>query len=334
MQVTQQLSWPATNWPTSSPASQYTVFQVYPGTVTALQNVTTNVATVTYDDAVSAAFQIRPSSGALNALTVGPEIMVFSIGYVPCRGWLRAKVRMALADRVDSSSGSQPNWLDDEINRYIEEAIGELNVVFPVQEQTTITLQPPVIDTHGNTVGVRNYNLPTDFFSVVTAEYVTPDGKLHLFLKDKPWKGGETTATSYIGYPKLGILLQPMAGRYFPGHYQIYDQQLQIDWDAVGDGDYINLNYLGRRALPQNDGDILNVTLEDMELLSLYTQMKCWLRVEVQDARLSRWRGNPEGSNRDGLPTVKHWVMIKQLYNERMNDRRETRPKVRRLVRR
>lgn len=334
MQITQSITWEAADWPSSSPSTQYTIYQVYPGTVTALQNVSTNSAQLTYDDAVASAFQVRPSSGELNALTVGPEVMVYTTGYVPCRGWLRQKVRKAMADRADSTSNVQITWPDDEINEYINEGLGELNLMFPLQESTTITMLPPAVDSHGYQVGVRNYNLPTDFYVLNTVEYVTNNGNLHLFLKEKPWRGGESTATSYLGYPKLGILLSPIAGRFYVGHYQVYENQLQLDFDPPGDGDYMNLNYLGRRSLPVNDGDIMSVTLEDMELLSLYTQMKCWLRIEVQDARLSRWRGNPDGANRDGLPTVKHWLQIKQLYDQRVNDRRELRPRTRRLVRR
>lgn len=334
MQISQMITWDMVAWPESSNATQYTVFQVYPGPVTALQNTSTNSATISYDDAVASAYQIRPSSGTMDALTVGPETMVYTTGYVPCRGWLRQKVRKALADRADLTSTVQITWPDDEINEYVTEALGELNMLFPIQESESIMMQPPGVNNQGQTLGVRNYDLPADFYLLNTVEYVTNNGNLHLYLKEKPWRGGESTATSYLGYPKLGILLSPIAGRFYVGHYQVYQGQLQLDFDPPGDGDYVNINYLGRRPVPANDGDILNVTLEDMELLSLYVQMKCWLRIEVQDARLSRWRGNPDGANRDGLPTVKHWIQIKQLYDQRLNDRREYRPRVRRMVRR
>lgn len=334
MLITQTITWPTTNWPSSSPATQYTVYQVFPGPVTALQNVSTNSAALTYDDSQNLAYQIRPSSGALNALTQGPELSVFLVNYVTCRAWLRNKVRQALADRADQV-GVTLNWPDDELNTYSNEAIGELNVLFPIEEVAApILLQAPIIDINGNTAGVRQYSLPADLYLVNTIEYVTADGKLHLFLKEKPWRGGETTATSYLGYPKLGIMLSPLAGRFFPGHYYVFNSVLNIDWDPPGNGDYLNVTYFGRRALPVNDADLLNVTLEDMELLNLYVQMKCWLRVEGSDVRLSRWRGRDDGSRRDDLPTIRQSSMIQQLYNQRINDRRELRPKTRRLVRR
>lgn len=336
MQVTQPLSWPIVNWPQAGvAASQYTIFQVYPGSTTALQNVSTNSASISYDDTANVVFQVRPSSGNLPNPTVGPEVMTYVVGFVPCRAWLRQKVRMAIADRADTGADVTLSWPDDELNQYIQEAFGELNVTFPIENNTTITLSPPTVDTFGNMVGVRNYALPADFYLPQTVEFVTLDGRLHLFLKEKPWKGGESTATSYMGYPKLGIAINPIAGRFYPGHYYIFENQLWIDWDNSGTGDVLNVTYLGRRPLPVGDADLFqNTTLEDMELLSLYTQMKAWLRLESNDTRLSRWRGNPDGSNRDGMPTVKHSYMIKQLYDQRVNDRRETRPRVLRLVRR
>lgn len=338
MLISQLLAWQPTAWPATTNAAQYTIYQMYPGPPTPLQSVSTTSATLSYDDTSNIVYQVRPSHGDFTvpgSFTVGPELLTYVIGYVACTGWLRQKIRMALADRADSISNVTLNWPDDEINRYIWEGLGELNIRFPLEDNIQITLQGPTIDSHNNTVGTSNYILPADFYLIKTVEYVTANGQLHYFLREKPWKGGESTATSFYGYPKLGILFSPtmMTGRLYPGHYQIYEGQLQLDWSPAGDGDYLNVNYFGRRPLPTSDADILSCTVEDMELLSLYTQMKCWLRVEVQDARLSRWRGNPEGSQRDGLPTVKHWTQIKQLYNERVNDRLELRPRHLRLVR-
>ena len=75
---------------------------------------------------------------------------------------------------------------------------------------------------------------------------------------------------------------------------------------------------------------------EDLELLSLYAQMKCWIRVEGQDTRLSRWRSKEDagGGARDALPTAKMSTAIKKLYDQRLNDRRELRVRTLRLVRR
>ncbi len=337
MLITQQFTWPATNWPATSPAAQYTVLQVYPGTVTALQNVSTTSVTLTFDDSQSLAYQVRPSSGALPTPTYGPEASVFTVNYVPCRAWLRHKVRKALADRADQTTTTQLNWPDDELNEYIAEALVELNTLFPVGEVAApITLLPTTIDSKGNKIGVTAYALPSDLYLIRSVEYVTSDEQYHKYLKEKPWRGGETTYNSFLGYPKVGVLYSPTSGRYYPGNYFVFPEgTINIDWAPAGDGDFLNVTYLANRALPANDGDVLNVTLKDMELLSLYTQMKAWIRVEGSDSRLSRWRGRDDGvGRRDDLPTLKHSMVIKQLYNERVNDRREQRPRTRRLVRR
>lgn len=336
MLITQNISWPTTNWPLGTPANQYTILQVYPVPLIINQTVTGGgtQATLTYDDTLAYVFQVRPSSGTAPSLTYGAEVATLVINYVPCRAWLRQSIRMALSDRTDTGNAASVNWPDDEINKYITEGMNELNLMFPIESSTKIMLLPSSSDTSGHQVGTRTYPLPADFYLARSVEYVTTDEKFHLFLKEKPWRGGETTAQSVMAYPKLGIWMPPQTGRFFPGHYFTYQGQLNLDWDPVGDGDYINLSYMAKRPIPVNDADLLSVQPEDMELLSLYSQMKCWLRVEGQDTRLSRWRSKDDGSRRDDLPTIKHSMIIKQLYNERVNDRRELRPRVRRLVRR
>ncbi|MFL5623987.1 MAG: hypothetical protein ACJ788_00135 [Ktedonobacteraceae bacterium] len=332
MLIQQTFSWASVNWPSSSPATEYTVFQIYPGTTpTVVVTPNTNSVTLSFDDSQSIAYQVRPSAAGP---IYGPEASVIVIGYVPCRAWLRQSIRLTLADRVDVDTSIAATWPDDEINNNILESINEFNILFPYEKDTVIPLAGPTIE-NGITVGVRNYPLPLDFYTLNTVEYVTPDGKLNLYLKEKPWKGGETTATSYLGYPKLGILLSPLAGRYFPGHYEVWENQIWVDFDPPGNGDVLKVRYKGKRPLPMNDGDILSFTPEDLNIISLGAQMKCALRLEVQDARLSRWRGKEDGvGNRADMPTLKHWIEIKKLYDQRVNDRRELRPKVRRLVRR
>lgn len=334
MQITQSFNWPSVNWPSTGAATQYTISQLYPTPVTVVQTVQNATSVLlSFDDTVPAVYQVRPTSGTSpSALTYGPEVAVFVVGYVPCRGWLRQKVRKLLSDRTDTI-GITINWPDDELNEYIVEGINELNVLFPIESQTTISLLPPTVQ-NGIQLGTRDYTLPSDVYQVSSVDYKTADGRLNLFIKEKPFKGGESSATSYLGYPKLGIMLSPLSGRFYPGHYDVYQGSIHLDWDPAGDGDVLIVRYTGRRALPTGDADILSLTPEDMELLSLRCQMKCWMRVESQDARLSRWRTKADGGKRDDMPTLKHSDVIKKLYNELVNDRRELRPRVFRLVRR
>ena len=284
---------------------------------------------ISYDDSQTFVYQVRPSSGTAPSLSYGPEVISFATQYVPCRAYIRQEVRKALADRSDTINAN-PVWTDDEINGYIRDALIEFNVLFPTEEDTTIMLVGPPNPINGNG-SHRNYALPDDLYYIRTVEYITADGKLHLYLKEKPFRGGESTATSYLGYPKLGILLSPVSGRFYPGHYDMYESQIWLDWDPAGDGDYLHLRYGGKRPLPLNDADVLNLNQEDIMILSLRAQMSCWLRVEGADTRLSRWR---DPGKRDDLPTVKMSTEIQRLYNQMIVDRRELRPRVRRLVRR
>lgn len=332
MIITQSFSWPITLWPTTTASSQYAIFQVYPvGVSNPIQVVTGTTVTLSFDDTINQVYQIRATDGTL----YGPEITAIPIGYVPCRAYIRQKIRFALSDQALTSS-SLLNWTDDEINIYIAEALNELSLLFPYQSDTTITLLSPAV-IGGSTVGVRAYTLPDDCFKLKTVEYITQDGRVHLYLREKPFRGGESTATTYLGYPKLGIMLSPLAGRFYPGHYDQYEGQVFLDWDPAGDGDYLHIRYSARYPLIQDDSSVLtSVKPEDLELLSLYAQMKCWLRVEGQDTRLSRWRSREDagGGARDALPTQKMSTMIKMLYDQRLIDRRELRVRTLRLVRR
>ncbi len=327
MQISQLLSWPAVNWPGTSAATQYTVIQVYPTPQDTIMTVQTNSALVSYDDSQPLVLQVRPSSGTSPDLVYGPEVMSYVVQYVPCRAYIRQLVRKSLADRADKINAN-PTWPDDEIDSYIYTSMIELNQLFPIDKDTTI----PLIQ------GQRNYALPDDLYLIHTVAFVSLDttitGKLELYLKEKPWRGGESTAASYLGYPKLGILISPLTGRFYPGHYYVYENQLWIDWDPLNSNDTIQITYAGKRTLPVNDADILQFTPEDIDLVSLRTQMMCWLRVEGSDTKISRWRTKDDGGSRADMPTVKMSSEIQKLYNSMVIDRKEKRPSFKRLVRR
>jgi hypothetical protein len=326
MQIQQLLTWPAVNWPGTSASLQYTVTQLYP-TITIVDTVQTNSAVISYDDSLPLVFQVRPTSGTNPNLVYGPEVMSYVNQFVPCRAYIRQLVRKSLADRVDKANAN-PTWPDDEIDNYIYTSMIELNQLFPVERDTTITLVQ----------GLRNYPLPTDLYSIKSVAFISldnaPSGKLQLYLKEKPWRGGESTATSYLGYPKLGILISPLTGRFYPGHYYLYESQIWIDWDPMSINDTIAIQYAGKRVLPVGDADILQLTPEDIDLVSLRAQMMCWLRIEGSDTKISRWRTKEDGGSRADMPTVKMSSEIQKLYNSVVIDRKEKRPVVRRLVRR
>jgi len=319
MQITQLLAWPVVNWPGTAAATQYTVTRMYP-TEQHVTDVATNSASISYDEAASLVFQIRPTSGTYPALTYGPEVLTYVNQYVACRAYIRQLVRKSLGDRSDKVKGSVL-WPDDEIDSYIARAIVELNQLFPVEKSTTITLIQ----------GQRNYPVPSDFAYARSVEFVSNAGNLHLYLKEKPFRGGESTATSYVGYSKLGAIASPLTGRFYPGHYYVYEQELWIDFDPTSSTNTITIKYAGNRPLPVSDAEVLAFEQPDIELVSLRTQVFCWLRIESSDVKISRWT---EEKKRDDLPTARMSTEIQKMYNGAVIDRKEKRPVVRRLVRR
>lgn len=321
MQITQLLNWPATNWPGSSAASQYSIFQMYPGTPTEITTATTNSASISYDDTLPIIFQIRPSSGTNPTEVYGPEVMTFVNGFVPCRAYIRQLVRKSLSDRLDKV-GTTPAWPDDDLDAWINDSISELNQLFPIESDTDIQV----------VTRQRDYPLPDDLLYIHTIEFVSLEGNFRCYLKEKPWKGGESTSSSYLGYSKLGLMASPQTGRFYPGHYQVYERMLHIDWDPMTTANTtLKIRYAGMRPNPTGDADILPLTPEDITLVSLRTQVFAWLRIESADTRLSRWT---EGRKRDDQPTIRMSSEIQKLYNGAVIDRKERRPRVLRLVRR
>jgi hypothetical protein len=335
MQITQTFSWQATNWPTTtSPATQYSVFAIYPATTPiVVATVTTTSVTMTFDDSVPQAWQIRPSQTINDVTTYGPELTVFTIGVVPCRAWLRANVRIALSDRTDQATNTKPTWPDDELNTYIQEMINEFSLLFPLDASTTIQLLPPTI-VNGVTQGTRSYPLPSNYYKIRQVEYIGVDQIQHLFLKYKPFIGGESTAMDYVGYPKLGILVVPVRGRYYAGNYDLFQGNIILDFDPVGTTDSLSLTYWAMHLIPQNDGDILDLLPQDLSIVSLGVQLKAWTSFLGQDTELSRWRDREDGSRRDDLPTIKQIAFMRTEYQNRIELRRQRMGRTFRLQRR
>jgi hypothetical protein len=322
MLVKAAISWQSVNWPTeTAPASQYGVF--LPPSTTPSQTVSDIQATVTYDDTLPGVhFLVRPTDGLGN---YGPaQCVVIANQPLNTRGWMMSYVRKAVGDRVDTGSGNAAKFADDELREYISDAIRKFSIQFPIERDTSYTLS----------FQLRTYTLPTDFLHVVEAKYSAADGHFQLYLSDAPYKGGETTALSWIGYPKLGYLAPAMGARLYVGHYAVYLGTLNLDFDPRGDGDTIDLRYQGMRAFPTDDVTPLDITPADTEGLLLYVQGKCWLQLESKDVALSRFRTREDGGRRDDLPTEKMSTRMFNAWEAWLRDRRTQRPRPFRLVRR
>jgi hypothetical protein len=325
MLVTRIITWQAVSWPLADAATRYQVFE---NGVTQVADVSDALtASVTYDDSLpGVVYIIRPTDGS----DFGPsQAIVFANQPLNNRAWLRSYVRKAMSDRIDDGKENTPTLSDDELNEYINDAIRNYSVEFPLERDYTITLLAG-----GELAGARDYQLPTDCQKVIQARYNQANSHLELYLKEASFKGGETTATSWIGYPKLGIIQPPIGGRYYPGHFDVYENRLHLDFDPLGNGDTLSIRYLANYPYPTDDLSAITIPTNDIEMLTLYVEGKAWLAIEGKDVRLSRWRTKDDGGRRDDMPTEKMSTRMFNAWNVWLNQRRSIRPKVYRLVRR
>lgn len=330
MNITEALSWQTANWPTAATAAaDYAIFINANSTPYLSSTAGQTSATVTYDDANPGyVFLIRPTDGT----NYGPaQTIVRANTPLNNRAWIRDYIRKSINDRLDIINVSRKLLVtDDELNGYINDAIREYTLMFPLEKDYTITLIAG-----GERGGARDYQLPVDFQRVVTARYNQANSNLQLFLREEPFKGGETTATSWVGYPKLGILQPPIGGRYYPGHYDIYEGSIHLDFDPLGNGDTITLRYVAAFPYPTDDVTPLSIPEDDLKMILLHIEANCWKEIEGKDVSLSRFdRGASGNARRDDMPTEKMSTRLFNAWKQWIDTRRSLRPKTYRLVRR
>lgn len=321
MQITNEISWNSVNWPATTAAIQYALFRNQ--ATTPEQTVSATSTSVTYDDSQGVVFVVRPTDGT----NYGPaQSIVLSNGPMPNRGWLRTYVRSAISDPTLNTT---PTISDDGLNLYINDAIREYSTWFPLETERVIQLIAG-----GSQAGARDYQLPADFLFEENVLYKQVDTKLQLYLKKMPFRGGETSATSWVGYPKLGIIQPPMGGRFYPGHYDLWEGAIHIDFDPRGNGDTLTVRYYASYPYLNDDITPTLIPLKDFQYLALYVQYRAWVEIEGKDTRLSRWRGKEDGGRRDDMPTEKMSARMLQAWNDWISDRQNLRPRTYRLVRR
>lgn len=335
MIVSTQISWPAVNFPAASGANNYLVYNASGGVVANATNANpsgqvatgTVSATVTYDDTQTGTiWTIRPVDSVTSPTIWGPAQSVV-VGKLNCRGWFRAAIRKSMADRSDVV-GISATLADDELNHFIENAIRDYSIKFPLDGDTTIQVNL------GGPPGDRQYSLPSDCYRVTQVSYNRVNGHLVMYLEEMPWKGGETESTNWVGYAKFGIWQSPLGGRYYPGHYYVFEGNLWIDFDPGQPTDYMVVHYKKLYPLPSDDVTLLTIPEADLELILLYAEAQAWLLMESKDVRLSRWRTKDDGSRRDDMPTEKMSTRLFNAYNQKLIERRTLRVRNIRLVRR
>jgi hypothetical protein len=330
MLISDNIYWLVANWPTpGTAASTYAVFAgASPTPISGLSAVGNTQALVTYDDTVGQLFLVRPTQTVLSVTTYGPA-QAIAVGplSLTTRGSIRSYVRKAMSDRTDTGDDAtrQPKVADGEINEYLNDAIRRYSLLFPRQSLWNVPIQQ----------AVRSYPIPADFLKVQEAKYTaTNAGSYIYYLKEEPYSPGETTADSFVGITKLGILTQVQSGRYYRGHYWVENGQLTIDFDP-DITDQLAITYAALHMQPTDDTTTLDVLEPVVEGLTLYVQAKGWLQIESSDVSLSRWdRGASGNARRDDMPTEKMSTRMFNAWTQWLETQRSARPRAMRLYRR
>jgi hypothetical protein len=327
MQISNTIFWQSVNWPALDAATEYAVFVNAASTPTYTTTDGVLSVAVTYDEASpGTVFIIRPTDGT----NYGPsQTVVIANQPLNNRAWIRDQIRKRIADRTDTSNVVTPTISDDELNAYLNDAIRQYSMQFPVERDYTITLLAG-----GQMTSARDYQLPADFYKLIQVRYNQVNSNLEMYLKEASFKGGETTATSWVGYPKLGILQPPIGGRYYPGHFDVWEGAIHIDFDPLGNGDTMTVRYWALHQYPTDDITRLDLPEVDIEMILIRAEASAWLEIESKDVRLSRWRDKNDGSRRDDMPTEKMSTRLFNTWNQWVNQRRSMRPQQYRLVRR
>lgn len=209
---------------------------------------------------------------------------------------------------VELRDSTSRRWARTEIIQYIQDAIRDYTKLFPKTRTLEIDL----------TEDVREYTLPPQVITVQRVEYVNSDSNSY-FLKYLPWAAGQSDISSATSsYWKLGVVLvMGSASREYCGHYDVRDDVLSIDFDPDPD-ESLKIRCTWRFTIPPFEAAKLDVPEEDLELLKLYSCGKAMVRIEMQDANLSRWT---EGQRRDDNPVVPSANRYFNAYNQMVKDK-------------
>ena len=234
--------------------------------------------------------------------------------------------------------GNTTKFTDTELTGYLNSALKDYSNFFKYER----TLQISV------TTGVEEYQLPHDIKDITNVVYVSPTGNVN-WLKYKPFKAGNTVSRLNSGYSKLGIYANRYNSTFYVGHYDFkhIDNQniLWLDY-APQIGSVLRVEYHASHLLFTKPNSSLSandpynvaayhsyttVNEDHDEAILLYAKAKAFVRVEGQDANLSRWK---ETGSRTDNPIKLESTRFFQAYNAKIKSYRTVQLKVGRLYRR
>jgi len=217
----------------------------------------------------------------------------FPINEPPSLATIRWNTRTILNDveaveAVDIKYPDEPKWPDSELNNYIREAIGLFNTYLPRER----VIETNIKDLRPATLGDYEQVLSVSYFREV--------------VNEKQW----------VLIPRVGRLRarpHTIGWDYDGSHIQLYN---------VPSSARLEIRVSCKYPVPMNDRQPILVPKEDWDILYVYTQGKSMVRLEAQDAQLSRWK--EEGSRRDNpiIPVGKY--LMKDAI-ARLQDRKDPR---------
>lgn len=263
---------------------------------------------VAIDDSTDHAFLIRAWNGQYHS---EPVTIVYT--HAQTLGDLRDAIRAELKDP------SKKKYTDTELENHLRDAVKDYSKRFPKPLEMTLPLA----------AGQMRYALPESAVVVERVEYVAATGG-SLYLVNRPWKSGEADlgATGYVGMEKLGLHYNVRQSRVRLGHWDFRAPYLDIDFPP-NQGDRLELRYGASYTVPPFAAVRIDVPAEDQEMLKLYAKGLATIRIEGQDANLSRWT---EGQRRDDNPMTDMTNRYMNAYMQRVREKQD-KPKMRRRVR-
>ncbi len=204
----------------------------------------------------------------------------FPINNPPSLANIRWMVRDALADFAEKEDGvdvqypETPKWSDDEINTQIREAIGLVN---------RYIRQEVIIET---TVEKFRQDRMRDIQEINSVSFLNP------------------STEAMIETPRYSrrALLRTRSG--FDRYWDIVNGSLYI-YGTLPDDAQLEISADIPYPTPLNDIQELQVDPIDWDVLTLYAQGKCLLRVAGQSAQLDRWKEEGRRNDNPVMPVAR-----------------------------
>ncbi len=274
-------------WDSGSPSYDITFFDMVRGSSTVVSAGMTGVrAGYDSDDAVAGLLLVTP-----NESFGQKHPYAFPINNPPSLATIRWMVREALND-TESTTGidvlypTSPKFPDNEINVNIREAIGMIN---------RYVRRPTILETTSNTL---NRKMLESFHDVAAVSFY--DVNREVWQEIPKYSRRTRTNTNVDRYWEISAGGLRLVGSFSEGI------KLQIE----GETSY---------PVPLRDTDTLDIDPQDYDVLTLYAQGKCMLRVAAQSAQLDRWK--EEGKRNDNPITPIAKMMLTEA-EERIANRR------------